>query len=223
MVAATADGKPKVLLSYLLEALTPKESRMREPWKSSDAREKMFLMKLRVFETPRQVAAFGWSTMQREVIPPDQDRDTYFPQYVPVREVCTQPEFCVTWVRKVSVQSDTSSRKGRSTTIEHWHTLWDVDEGVGGSIQLVPGMGWRAATSGSEGSAVEVQVHRIQERVCTVSRSQVLQTIAVLCMRALGTLGVQLWDPGRAIVCIALPDLGSVEGCGGDGLSVRGE
>ena len=154
VVAATADGKPKVLLSYLLEALSPKVTRMREPWKSSDAREKMFLMKLRVFETPRQVAAFGWSTMQREVIPPDQDRDTYFPQYVPVREV---------------------------------------------------------------------QVHRIQERVCTVSRSQVLQTIAVLCMRPLGTLGVQLWDPGRAIVCIALPDLGSVEGCGGNGLSVRGE
>ena len=75
---------------------------MREPWKSSEAREKMFLMKLRVFETPLQVAAFGWSTVQRTVIPPDQDRDYYFPQYVPVREVCTQPEFCVTWVRKVS-------------------------------------------------------------------------------------------------------------------------
>ena len=102
VVAATADGKPKVLLSYLLEALSPKETRMREPWKSSDAREKMFLMKLHIFETPRQVAAFGWSTMQREVIPPDQDRDSFFPQYVPVREVCAQPEFCVTWVRKVS-------------------------------------------------------------------------------------------------------------------------
>ena len=50
-----------------------------------------------------------------------------------------------------------------------------------------------------------------------------LQTVAVLCMRALGTLGVQLRDPGRAIVCIALPDLGSVEGCGVDGLPVRGE
>ena len=59
-------------------------------------------MKLRVFETPRQVAAFGWATMQRELIPPDQGRDIYFPQYVPVRELCTQPEFCVTWVRKVS-------------------------------------------------------------------------------------------------------------------------
>ena len=101
VVAATADGKPKVLLSYMLEALSSKEARMPEPWRSSEAREKMFLMKLRVFETPRQVAAFGWATVQRELIPPDQDRDFYFPQYVPVRELCTQPEFCVTWVRKV--------------------------------------------------------------------------------------------------------------------------
>ena len=30
------------------------------------------------------------------------DRDYFFPQYVPVRERCTEPEFCVTWVRKVS-------------------------------------------------------------------------------------------------------------------------
>ena len=101
VVAATADGKPKVLLSYTLEALSSKEARMQEPWRSSEAREKMFLMKLRVFETPRQVAAFGWATVQRELIPPDQDRDFYFPQYVPVRELCTQPELCVTWVRKV--------------------------------------------------------------------------------------------------------------------------
>ena len=106
VVAATADGKPKVILSYLREALTSKEAQMSEPWKSSDAREKMFLMKLRVLESPRQVAAFGWNTVQREVIPPDQDRDYYFPQYVPVREVVTQPEFCVTWVRKVSAFRD---------------------------------------------------------------------------------------------------------------------
>ena len=65
VVAAKADGKPKVIVSYLLEALSPKESRMDEPWKSSDAREKMFLMKLRVLETPLQVAAFGWTTVQR--------------------------------------------------------------------------------------------------------------------------------------------------------------
>ena len=101
VVSATADGKPKVLLSYMLEALTEKEIRMKEPWKSSEAREKMFLMKLRVMESPRELVAFGWATAQRALIPPDQDRDYYFPQYVPVRELCSQPEFCVTWVRKV--------------------------------------------------------------------------------------------------------------------------
>ena len=101
VVSATADGKPKVLLSYMLEALSVKEARMNQPWKSSEAREKMFLMKLRVMETPREIAAFGWATVQRTLIPPDQDRDYYFPQYVPVRELCSQPEFCVTWVRKV--------------------------------------------------------------------------------------------------------------------------
>ena len=101
VVSATADGKPKVLLSYMLEALSVKEARMNEPWKSSEAREKMFLMKLRVMESPRELVAFGWATVQRTLIPPDQDRDHYFPQYVPVRELCSQPEFCVTWVRKV--------------------------------------------------------------------------------------------------------------------------
>ena len=48
-----------------------------------------------------------------------------------------------------------------------------------------------------------------------------LPAIAVRCVRTLGTPGVQLWDPGRAIVCFTLSDLGSVEGCGGDGLPVR--
>ena len=70
-MAATAEGTPKVIVSYLLEALSSKESLMSEPWKSSDAREKMFLMKLRVMETPLQVAAFGWNAIQRDVIPPD--------------------------------------------------------------------------------------------------------------------------------------------------------
>ena len=102
VVAATEDGKPNVIVSYLLEGLSTKETKMTEPWRSSDARELMFLMKLRVMETPQQVAAFGWTTVQRDVIPPDQDRSHFFPQYVPVREVCTKPEFCVTWVRKVS-------------------------------------------------------------------------------------------------------------------------
>ena len=110
VVAATADGKPKVILSYMLEALSSKESQMSEPWKSSDAREKMFLMKLSVFETPQQVAAFGWTTVQRDIIPPDQDRD-----------FCTQPEFCVTWVRKVSsfrqARASCSGRRSRNLWI----------------------------------------------------------------------------------------------------------
>ena len=46
---------------------------------------------------------------------------------------------------------------------------------------------------------------------------------AVRGMRPLGTLRVQLWDPGRAVVCFTLSDLGPVEGCGGDGLPVRKE
>ena len=84
VVAVTAEGTPKVIISYLLEALSSKESQMSEPWKSSDAREKMFLMKLRVMETP--LLSVG-NSVQREVIPPDQDREVYFPQYVPAREV----------------------------------------------------------------------------------------------------------------------------------------
>ena len=64
VVAATAEGTPKVIVSYLLEALSSKESLMSEPWKSSDAWEKMFFMKLRVMETPLQVAAFGWNAIQ---------------------------------------------------------------------------------------------------------------------------------------------------------------
>ena len=90
VVAVTAEGTLKVIISYMLEALSSKESQMSEPWKSSDAREKMFLMKLRVMETPLQVAAFGWNSVQREVIPPDQDREVYFPQYVPAERY--QPE-----------------------------------------------------------------------------------------------------------------------------------
>ena len=50
-----------------------------------------------------------------------------------------------------------------------------------------------------------------------------LPAIAVRRVRPLGTPGVQLRDPGRAIVCFTLSDLGSVEGCGGNGLPVREE
>ena len=103
VVAATEGGTAKVIIAYSLEALSAKEAKMREPWKdNSDAKAKMVLMRLRVMETPNQLAAFGWNTIQRPVIPLEMDRDYFFPQYVPVRERCTAPEFCVTWVRKVS-------------------------------------------------------------------------------------------------------------------------
>ena len=80
------------------------------------------------FTTVTRVAAFGWNTIQRQVIPPDMDRDYFFPQYVPVRERCTEPEFCVTWVRKVS--EFRNSRKGRSSTFDHWIALWDIRKGT---------------------------------------------------------------------------------------------
>ena len=50
VVAATAEGTAKLIISYVREALSTKESQMNEPWKSSDAREKMLLTKLRVME-----------------------------------------------------------------------------------------------------------------------------------------------------------------------------
>ena len=61
----------------------------------------MMLTRLRVKETPKQLAFFGWNIVQRELIPPEMDRDHFFPQSVPLRERCTTPEFRVTWVPKV--------------------------------------------------------------------------------------------------------------------------
>ena len=39
VVAATAEGTAKVIISYVLEALSTKESQMNEPWKSSVAED----------------------------------------------------------------------------------------------------------------------------------------------------------------------------------------
>ena len=116
---------------------------MSEPWKSSDAREKMFLMKLRVMETPLQVAAFGWNAVQRDVIPPDQDRDVYFPQYVPAREISSGAQFCVTWVRKVSSfrEIPTAVRADPpplSTGILFGTSIKELAD----PYDLYPGMGW---------------------------------------------------------------------------------
>ena len=53
-----------------------------------------------------------------------------------------------------------------------------------------------------------------------MSRSQVLSIVAMRGMRKLGTPGVQLRNPGRAVVCFSLSDLGSPEGGGGFRLPV---
>ena len=201
VVSATADGKPKVLLSYMLEALSVKESRMNQPWKSSEAREKMFLMKLRVMETPRDMTAFGWATAQRRLIPPDQDRDYYFPQHVPVRELCSQPEFCVTWVRKVQQfrvvpEAIRADPPPLSTGILFGTSMKELVD----PYNLYPD--WDG-------------VHCLQAGLRTVSRSEVLSVVAMRGMRKLGTPGVQLWNPGRAIVCGSLSDSRSPEGGGG--------
>ena len=99
VVAATEGGAAKVIISYALNALSPEEAKMSEPWKAGDLKVKVVLMRLRVMEAPALLATFGWNTIQCALLPPDMDRDHFFPQYVPVRERCTAPEFCVTWVR----------------------------------------------------------------------------------------------------------------------------
>ena len=67
---------------------------------------------------------------------------------------------------------------------------------------------------------MEVQVHRFQARLCSMPGSQMLSVVAMCGMRKLGTLGVQLWGPGRAVVCSSLSDPGSPEGGGGVRLPV---
>ena len=49
-------------------------------------------------------------------------------------------------------------------------------------------------------------------------RGQMLSVVAMCGMRKLGTPGVQLWGPGRAIVRSSLSDPRSPEGGGGVGL-----
>ena len=53
-------------------------------------------MRLRAKETPKQLALFGWNTVQGELIPAERDRDHFFPQCVPIRERVSSAEFCVT-------------------------------------------------------------------------------------------------------------------------------
>ena len=51
----------------------------------------------------------------------------------------------------------------------------------------------------------------LQAGLRTVSRSEVLSVVAMRGMRKLGTPGVQLWDPGRAIVRGSLSDSKTAE------------
>ena len=93
-VAATEDGLPKVTASYASESRP-------ESWKKGDLKSKMMLMRLRVKETPKQLALFGWNAVQYELIPAERDRDHFFPQYVPIREGVSSAKFCVTCVPNV--------------------------------------------------------------------------------------------------------------------------
>ena len=99
----------------------------------------MFLMKLRVFETPRQVAAFGWATVQRDV---DSSRSG---QGLLLSTVCASEGIeyaarvlCDLGQEGARVQRGTSSDQGGPATFEHRHPLRDNDEGVGRSVQFVP-------------------------------------------------------------------------------------
>ena len=55
VVAATEGGAAKVIISHALDALSPEEAKMSEPWKAGDLKVKMLLMRLRVTETPAQL------------------------------------------------------------------------------------------------------------------------------------------------------------------------
>ena len=68
VIAATEGGAAKAIISYALDALSPEEAKLSEPWKKGDLKGKMVLMRLRVMETSAQLALFGWNTIQRELI-----------------------------------------------------------------------------------------------------------------------------------------------------------
>ena len=119
-----------------------------------------------------------------------------------------------------SFQRRTTSDQGGPATVEHRHPLRNDNEGVSRSVQPLPRLGRRKATSGRERATVEVPVHCVQAGLRAMSRSQVLSIVAMRGMRELGTPGVQLRSPGRAVVCFSLSDLGSPEGGGGFRLPV---
>ena len=66
VLAATEDGLPKAIVSYASEPMSTEEGKKSEPWKKGDLKSKMMLL---MKETPKQLALFGWSTVQCELIP----------------------------------------------------------------------------------------------------------------------------------------------------------
>ena len=86
---AIINGNPVLqwLMPIPVEWLVERDWWVQTHWEDSDSRE--------VYRQ-YQIAAFGWNTIQRPLISPERDRDFFFPQYVPVRERCSVPEFCVT-------------------------------------------------------------------------------------------------------------------------------
>ena len=70
---------------------------------------------------------------------------------------------------------------------------------------------------------MEVCTYGPAKGVLLASRQRSISSGAMLCVSALGSLGVQLWDPGRAIARIALLNLGSIERSGRDGLQLWDE
>ena len=100
VVAATEDGLPKAIVSYASESMSPEEGEKSESWKRGDLKSKMMLMRLRVKETPKQLASLDGTLSSVSLFLPERNRDYFFPQYVPVRERVSSAEFCVAWVPK---------------------------------------------------------------------------------------------------------------------------
>ena len=58
-------GAAKAIICYVTEVLSPEEAKMAEPWKRDTLASKMVLLRLRVMETPAQIATFGWNAVQQ--------------------------------------------------------------------------------------------------------------------------------------------------------------
>ena len=131
VVSATADGKPKVLLSYMLEALSVKEARMNQPWKSSEAREKMFLMKLRVMGDASGDSSVWMGHCAENVDSTRPGQGLLLPTTVCASE---RVVFSARVLRDLGqegarVQRGTSSDQGGPATVEHRHPLRNDNEG----------------------------------------------------------------------------------------------